>query len=209
MKLVQGVGLNDLPKGSCSHMVYGKQIAHPFYEKWKSMLRRCYNKDYHSRYPTYIGCSVCEEWKTLSNFKQWFCQQPIERQAWQLDKDILFVDNKTYSPKTCILVPNWLNSFVIDGGTSRSTSMLGTAWNSKTQKFQAQIRDREGKGKYLGVFTDELSAHLAWKSAKLQMVQDMKKKNLTRSTQDCMIPSLKDTPDGETQHDGFLEKLEK
>lgn len=174
MKLVYGVGVNDLPKGSCSEMVNGKQIIYPFYRKWTSMLNRCYNPKYHQTHPTYIGCSVCEEWKTLSKFKEWFDQQPLERQSWQLDKDLLFPNNKIYSPDTCILVPNWLNLFVTESDAARGEHMIGVDWNKRDKKFRALINDGHGKQKHLGYFTDELSAHLAWKKAKLQMVHDMK-----------------------------------
>ena len=174
MKLVHGVGINDLPRGSCSVMVDGKQIVHPFYNKWASMLFRCYDTKYHQKQPTYAGCTVCEEWKTLSNFKEWFDQQPLERHSWQLDKDLLFPSNKIYSPETCILVPQWLNSFVVERGNDRGEYLIGCYWNKQANKFRAKINDGHGKKTHLGYFTDELSAHLAWKSAKLQMVHDMK-----------------------------------
>ena len=174
MKLVCGVGVNDLPKGSCSVMVDGKAIQHPFYKKWKSMIERSYSEKCHDRNPTYLECSVCEEWKTLSKFKSWFDQQNPDRYCWQLDKDVLLVGNKIYSPETCLLVPSWLNMFVTDGGANRSNHAVGVCWREQRNKYQAAVRDIHGNKRYLGVFTDELSAHLAWKAAKLQIVHDMK-----------------------------------
>lgn len=176
MKLVYGVGINDLPRGSCSGMVNGKKVMHPFYEKWKHMLERCYSPKCHQKHPTYIGCSVCEEWKILSKFKEWFDQQPLDRHSWQLDKDLLFQDNKVYSPETCILAPQWLNKFTTDCGSARGEYMIGSHWYKRYKKFRAQINDGCGNLKHLGYFTHELEAHLAWKSAKLQIVQGMKDK---------------------------------
>lgn len=55
-KLLYGVGLNDYD-GKIN--VNGKILK--FYKVWQSMLSRCYDFKYHSRYPAYIGCSVCKE----------------------------------------------------------------------------------------------------------------------------------------------------
>ena len=74
----------------------------PFYRRWVHMLERCYSERYQEKKPTYIGCTVCEEWLRFSNFKSW-----METQDWEgkhLDKDLLVEGNKIYSPDTCILV---------------------------------------------------------------------------------------------------------
>lgn len=173
MKLIYGVGVNDMPRGSCSETVDGKRVMSTFYEKWREMIRRCYDLKWHQKYPTYRGCLVCDDWKILSKFKDWFDQQPLERHSWCLDKDLLFPDNKLYSPETCILVPQWLNKFITERKASRGKYMLGVCWHKKSNKFESNIQDG-GKPKHLGLFTDELSAHIAWKAAKLQMVHDMK-----------------------------------
>lgn len=177
MRLVKGVGINDLPRGSSYYRdENNKKLNHTFYDKWKNMLSRCYDQKLHQKHPTYVGCSVCEEWKSLSKFKEWLDQQPLERHSWPLDKDILFTDNKVYSPETCILVPHWLNNFVIESGATRGKYMLGVYWDNQRGKFKSQVSIGEGTGKQkcLGRFTDELSAHLAWKAAKLQMIHDRK-----------------------------------
>lgn len=51
MKLVMGVGVNDLPRGSCSAIVNGRPAMHTFYNKWKDMLRRCYDQNLHKNKP--------------------------------------------------------------------------------------------------------------------------------------------------------------
>lgn len=79
MRKVCGVGIND------ADYVVGKYESWyeggkrklktlwqcPYYVKWHAMLNRCYNARYHKNKPTYIGCYVCEEWLTFSNFKAW------------------------------------------------------------------------------------------------------------------------------------------
>lgn len=42
------------------------------YSTWVTMLRRCYSVKFQEKQPTYKSCSVCEEWITYSNFKNWF-----------------------------------------------------------------------------------------------------------------------------------------
>lgn len=64
--LVQGFGVNDL-KGT----EYEKEI----YTKWASMLNRCYSERYHKVQPTYVGCSVHEDWRLFSKFRSWALKQ--------------------------------------------------------------------------------------------------------------------------------------
>ena len=106
-KLVYGVGINDaeyvVVKREEVGNVDGKRKRKtvwrcPFYKTWSSMLRRCYSTKYQERCPTYMGCSVSEEWHTFSVFRNW-----MESQDWQdtqLDKDLLVEGNKVYSPET-------------------------------------------------------------------------------------------------------------
>ena len=100
-KLTYGVGINDA-NYQVQPRIKGIKYMCPFYQKWQSMLNRAYNKKYIARQPTYIGISVCYKWLTFSNFKRW-----MEKQDWvgkALDKDIIYPNNKEYSPKTCYFV---------------------------------------------------------------------------------------------------------
>lgn len=106
-KLVFDVGINDLPRGSTK--LDGK--AHKFYITWTNMLQRCYDPKWHARYPTYIGCSVVDEWKLLSNFKRWFDSNYID--GYQLDKDFVFTGNKVYSPQTVVLLVAIIQSVLV------------------------------------------------------------------------------------------------
>ena len=69
---------------------------------WHNMLVRCYDPNYHKMHPTYIDCSVCEEWKDYSKFHIWFEENYIE--GYHLDKDKKFKGNKIYSPETCVFL---------------------------------------------------------------------------------------------------------
>ena len=125
--LVYGVGINDadyrVQENKCYTNNLGKRATEvlwrcPYYDRWYGMIRRCYSERELSRFPTYKGCSVCEEWLTFSNFKSW-----MEQQDWEgkhLDKDLLIYKNKVYSSETCVFVDYKVNLFIIKGSTSKS-----------------------------------------------------------------------------------------
>ena len=171
-KLVQGVGINDADYNvTIGHMVNGKwKITWrcPFYAAWCSMLVRCHSDKYQSKHPTYKDCEVCDEWFTFSNFKAW-----MEKQNWkgkQLDKDLLKVGNKVYCPECCIFVDRKINMFVTDHGNDRGANMLGVYWDKSRSKFNSKCRSPfTGKQEFIGYFTNELEAHLAWKSRKHEL----------------------------------------
>jgi hypothetical protein len=48
------------------------------YATWKSMLMRCYSEKYHAKHPSYIGCSVCDEWLDFQIFAKWFSVNYVE-----------------------------------------------------------------------------------------------------------------------------------
>jgi len=173
MKLVHGAGINDADYAVAgkNHRT-GKQWMCPYYNKWKGMLRRCYSKKYQEKYPTYEGCSVCEDWLIFSNFKSW-----MESQNWEgkdLDKDLLFEGNKVYSPDKCVFVSSVLNAFVTDSGRARGKYMIGVIFHKRDKNFQSQCNNPITKSHdYLGFFTSELEAHLKWKKRKLELIGEL------------------------------------
>lgn len=179
-KLIHGVGINDATYRVTLHEelppVNGKRNQKkvwtcPYYRKWADLLRRCYSDKYKQKYPTYIGCLVCEEWLTFSNFKSW-----MEKQDWEgkhLDKDILSEGGKIYSPETCIFVSARVNYFLISGNARRGNYKLGVRWHKDVGKFSAQINDLNSKALHLGYFTDESAAHNVWLKAKLKLADEL------------------------------------
>lgn len=159
-KLIFGVGINDAGY-IVQPRINGKQVVCPYYYRWKVMLQRCYSKNWHTKFPTYIGCEVSEEWKTFSKFKAWMVEQDWKGK--QLDKDILIPDNKLYSRDTCVFVTKNVNTFLIDSAAARGVYMIGVSWHKEGKKFCACCSDGDGKNAYLGLFESELEAHLAWK----------------------------------------------
>lgn len=95
-----------------SHTVDGVQTKTPEYEAWRGMMKRSYCSKTHIRQPSYIGCSVHPEWHNFQTFAKWYTEQPGYVEGWDIDKDLLVKDNKTYGPDTCILLPRQLNSIL-------------------------------------------------------------------------------------------------
>lgn len=169
-KLVYGVGINDADYKT--HMYQQDAPSKkqklvwicPFYQRWKSMLERCYSEKYQARQPTYVGCSVSKDWLSLSNFKSW-----MEKQDWegkQLDKDVLLFGNKVYSNETCVFVSRKVNTFLAESTKSRGEWPIGVY--SRNGKFRAQCKRIDGSTVYLGIFDNSLDAHKSWLAFKLE-----------------------------------------
>lgn len=167
-----GVGINDSsyitrPK------IDGKQLVCQAYSSWKYMLYRAYNDNYHNRFPTYLDVVVCDEWLTFSKFRVWWVDNYVE--GWELDKDLLVPNNKVYSPETCVYVPNWLNSFVLNSSTTRGNNKIGVTWYKKLNKFHAKCSNlKTKKSEHLGYFVLEEDAYNAWLTRKLELANELK-----------------------------------
>lgn len=180
-KLVYGVGINDADyvTQKFEHLGYvdGKQKQKlawkcPYYIRWQSMLKRCYSKKYQEGKPSYIGCTVSEEWLTFSNFKAWMEKQDFEGK--HLDKDLLFEGNKVYSADTCVFVSPMVNTFTNDGGAARGEWLIGVCWHKGENKFQSQCNNPfTKKYEHLGLFTCEQQAHEAWLKRKLELAHEL------------------------------------
>lgn len=180
-KLVYGIGINDadyITQKFESYIDYnGKKkqrrvwVCH-FYEKWKDMLKRCYSDKYHEKQPTYKDCIVCEEWLTFSNFKEWMQDQFY--QGKQLDKDLIEEGNKTYSPEKCLFLSRTVNAFMVSRKAVRGNYLLGVCWHKRDKKFISKCMNPfTNKLEYLGYFSNELSAHKAWKKRKLELAIEL------------------------------------
>ena len=116
-KLVFGKGFNDKTRPT---NVDGKKVKE--YDLWRNMLKRCFNENCQNKQPTYKGCNVSDNFLNYAYFYDW-CHEQVgfgkvddKGRYWQLDKDLLFVGNKTYSETTCVFVPNEINLFFNNRG---------------------------------------------------------------------------------------------
>lgn len=135
------------------------------YSVWKAMLVRCYCDKYQTKYPTYSGCSVSDDFLFYPNFKQWYRQQKgFGMVGWELDKDILYKGNKVYSREACCIVPLAINSLIIKSDAARGDFPIGVHLK-KIGSYGATVR-KDGTQKSIGYFRTPLAAFLAYKSAK-------------------------------------------
>jgi hypothetical protein len=132
------------------------------------MLGRCYSENIQAQNPTYVGCSVSEEWLTFSNFKAW-----MQRQDWQgkqLDKDIIVKGNKIYSPDTCAFVESVTNSFTTERMASRGCQPIGVSLHKRNKSYDAHCNDPFLKKLvHLGCFSNPIVAHEAWRKKKHEL----------------------------------------
>ena len=164
-----GVGINDA-NYTVGTMDDGKRKMCIFYQTWIDMLRRCYSERMQAKRPTYIDCSVCEEWLTFSNFKKWMEAQDFEGK--HIDKDILISGNKIYSPDTCVFVYGHVNTLLTDCGTSRGEIKQGVCFVSDRGKFLARV-SIHGRRKHLGWRNTELEAYALYVSAKAAHIREV------------------------------------
>jgi hypothetical protein len=150
------------------------------YNTWYDMLKRCYDKEYHKKQPTYKNCTVCDEWLNFQNFARWYEENyyEIEGEVMCLDKDILFKGNKIYSPETCVIVPQAINKLFTKRQNDRGDSAIGTSpVDGKYMVRCHMINPKTGKSKrkYLGIYDTQEKAFKIYKYYKeknIKMVAD-------------------------------------
>lgn len=116
-RTVYGVGYIGVGK----HKVSINKVVTPVYKAWAGMLERCYSENMKHRNNTYFHIStVCEEWHNFQTFGDWYEKNKYEiNERLHVEKDILVIGNQIYSPDTCLLVPQVLNTLFINKSNNR------------------------------------------------------------------------------------------
>ena len=175
-RLIHGWGIADVDYTTHkTEVIAGKQVIVwrcPYYVRWSGIITRCFDTRFQEKRATYKDCTVCEEWKYLSNFIKWVDSQPNKN--WQncdLDKDLLIEGNKHYSPDNCVFIDPKINNFLTDGFKRRGKLSLGVSLEKKSSKkpfistCNNPFRERRHSG-YVSAFPTELEAHKAWQAKK-------------------------------------------
>jgi len=163
---VFGKATNDAPYITRSK-TYG---ACPYYTTWYNMLKRCYSPSTIKVTSVYEDATVCSEWLLFSNFRDWMKLQDWKEKT--LDKDILIIGNKVYSPETCIFVTARLNSLLTHKRRKSSSYLVGVAYNKLEKRFQAECVTISGRH-YLGKFKTEHEAHQAYVDFKVAHILEI------------------------------------
>ena len=145
-------------------IVTEKNKKNKSYETWLSVFSRVYNKKYHLKKPTYVGCSIDEHWYNFKNFNLWYEENYIE--GFQLDKDILVKGNKIYSPETCCFVPQEINCLFTKSDSKRGNTPIGVYTQGKRY---ISIHNK----KRLGLFNTPEEAFQAYKFAKEDWIKEI------------------------------------
>jgi hypothetical protein len=140
------------------------------------MMRRCYDIKSYEKIHSYASCYVCDEWKNFQNFAEWYDKNYYEicNETMCIDKDILSKGNKIYSPKTCVFVPQPINSLFTKDEIRRGDCVIGV---TKTQynTFKAQC-NVNGNVTYLGTYNSEHIAFNVYKKYKEELIKDIANK---------------------------------
>lgn len=149
------------------------------YKKWRAMLNRCYNEKIQNRQKTYKCCTVCEEWKNFSNFKEWYESHNCGDSSLNLDKDILVKGNKEYGPDNCCIVPEFINTLFTNGKANRGKYPLGVHAEKSNAcgivYYRAAFMANQRNIK-LGTFKTPEEAFQKYKEYKEQYIKDTAKR---------------------------------
>ena len=135
---------------------------------WKSIFNRCYGK---IQLPTYIGCSVSQEWHTYSIFRTWFKDNYIK--GFDLDKDLLRQGNKVYSKDTCCFIPPLLNATLsLKPSNSNLPYGVGIRQYKGNVSYIARICIK-GERQYLGIFATPKEAKTCYDKARREYLNNL------------------------------------
>lgn len=159
--LVSGVGSIGV-----GHHKSGSNGKHTdAYEKWQTMLLRCYNQNQIKRRPSYADCFVCDEWLNFQNFAEWLLNNPFYGRGYQIDKDLLFDGNKIYEPSKCCLIPREINSMLTDKKRKASDMPTGVYLDKRYGTYRSKI-NMNGEVVYLGSFKNKEDAFSVYVEAR-------------------------------------------
>ena len=112
--------------------VVGKHNVDKYiYNIWKNMERRCYYPDCKA-FPQYgaKGVTVSEEFKNYLFFEEWYSSMWDGESKLEIDKDVKTVGGcKIYSPTTCILIPEAINTFISTLGEGKGIEEIHNSTN--------------------------------------------------------------------------------
>lgn len=168
---IHGLGVNDAPYQT-TIKVNGVPYTCPYFSRWKVMLDRCYSKGWLRKHPTYAYCEVAPEWHSFMAFKHWMMTQ--DWQGKQLDKDLLSLDKKVYSPNTCLFVTRQVNSLFNERNNAQGALPLGIY--ARNGKYEVGVSKGNAKRSWVGRYHTVPDAIDAYVKAKLEVVAEVCRK---------------------------------
>nr|DAI89615.1 MAG TPA: hypothetical protein [Caudoviricetes sp.] len=179
-------GVAFIGQGKYKSTIEGKDTA--IYTAWSGILRRCYDKKFLIRNPSYYKTIVCEEWHNFQNFATWFENnwKPYMK-GWHVDKDILFKRDKIYSPETCSIVPAEINYLLLKCNASRGGLPIGVFKDGK--KYVAKLVRDKGIQKYTrhNTIEEAFQSYKVAKEAHIKEVAEIWRPKLATKTYEALI----------------------
>ena len=161
-------------------------------EVWHSMLKRCYSENF-PLHVWYKDCEVDEKWHSFSNFYQWwkdnYYELPKELGRLELDKDIKFKSSRIYSPNTCLLIPQRINSYIKNRRDINKKFPIGITYNEKKQKYHVRT-NVDGKDTHIGDYNSLDEAFCALKNIKeneLKKLAELYKLYIPKEVYDAIV----------------------
>lgn len=148
------------------------------YQLWKGVLYRCYHPDSAAKRQTYKDCSMSENFRTFSYFREWCRKQTgFGNKNWHLDKDIIKKGNKVYSEDTCCFVPQEINCLITDAKAIRGVYPRGVYHDTSKckKKFSARV-SKNGKHKRFGSYETPEEAFEVYKREKEKYIKEVANK---------------------------------
>ena len=148
------------------------------YKYWDNMMTRAYNDNFLVNRPTYKNVTVCEDWLNFQTYAKWHEENylKIDGVNFQLDKDLLQqgIENKIYSPNTCVFLPIKINSYISKDINS------GVFWYESRNKWMGYVGEFGIRKRiHLGYFKTKEECEAVVRKAKME--QDESAKNYLRS----------------------------
>lgn len=163
---VRGKGYLGVGEFSGKIGSYGRHA----YLKWQGVLARCYGEKYDTG--SYADATVCEDWHDFQKFAEWCSSQKNYDMGFDIDKDIINIGNKHYSPENCCLVHPEINRMVIDFSLVDIRKNMGLQYDEKRRKYRA-MASVGGYKKHIGTFKDFDEAKAAYIELKKQYFKNM------------------------------------
>lgn len=147
------------------------------YYTWSNMMRRCYSREFKEKEPTYQEVICCNEWLLYENFYEWLHSQEnfekwLNGNKWAIDKDIIYKNNKIYSPETCCLVTKSINSLFTKRDNDRGDLPIGVS--KCGEKFKSVCMNPiTNNHDYLGLYPTPFKAFYAYKLHKEEIIKQI------------------------------------
>lgn len=150
----------------------GRQVYTISGRKFSSLIDRCTPGSFEQRkHPAYEGCT--NDFESFNEFSEWH-QMQVGYGEFQIDKDLLVLGNKSYSVRTCILLPKVINQTLI--GKSKDRGLPTGVYRYKGSRYIAILRiPSSRKSGHIGMYDTPEEAHEAYKVRKSEVLKALAK----------------------------------